>query len=93
MCGIAMMTTITTSIGLIAAVCTTIAFIPQAIKIIRTRDSSSISVSMYLIFSFGVGMWLVYGVLTWNIPIIFANTVTFALCCFILFIVVFRSKK
>ncbi len=66
----------TALIGIIAAIGTTVAFIPQALKVIRTRDTKSISLLMYLIFSIGVGLWMIYGILKRDPPIILANAVT-----------------
>lgn len=62
--------------GIIAAICTTSSFIPQALKTIKTRDTSGISLQMYVVFTFGTAMWLIYGILTNNTPVIAANTVT-----------------
>ena len=70
--------------GYIAAVSTTVSFIPQAVKVIRTRDTRSISLGMYLLFSFGVALWLVYGVLKNAPPIIAANAVTLLFALIIL---------
>ena len=74
----------TTLIGFIAAICTTIAFIPQALKTIKTRHTKDLSFLMYLIFSTGVLFWLVYGLLLGEWPIIFANTITLVLTVIIL---------
>lgn len=65
-----------TSVGLIAAFCTTISFIPQAVKIIRTKNTKSISLSMYILFTTGVALWLIYGVFIRDIPVIIANGIT-----------------
>ncbi len=73
-----------TIIGLVAAACTTIAFVPQVIKTLRTRDTGSISLGMYSLFTFGIFLWLVYGILTRDIPIIFANSITTVLAAIIL---------
>ncbi|MDR3680288.1 MAG: SemiSWEET transporter [Flavipsychrobacter sp.] len=70
--------------GIIAAVCTTSSFLPQAIKTIRTRDTSGISVHMYLVFTFGTAMWLTYGILSANTPVIAANAVTLVFALIIL---------
>ena len=67
-----------------AAICTTLAFVPQALKTIDTRDTASISLWMYVIFTMGVLLWLVYGLAIDNWPIIVANFVTFALSATIL---------
>ena len=71
-------------IGFMAAICTTLAFVPQALKTIETRDTTSISLWMYVIFTTGVLLWLVYGLAIDNWPIIVANLVTFALSATIL---------
>ncbi len=71
-------------IGYIAAVCTTLSFIPQVIHIFRRRDTRAISLGMYSFFTFGIIMWLVYGVLIKNYPMIMANMVTFLLATLIL---------
>ena len=71
-------------IGSIAATCTTLAFVPQAIHSYKTRDLSGISLPMYSIFTLGVAMWLVYGLLKQDWPIIIANVITVALSAIIL---------
>ena len=73
-----------TLVGTIAAVCTTIAFLPQVIRIRRTKHTGDLSLPMYVIFSFGVLCWLVYGFLTDSAPVIIANGVTFALSVYII---------
>jgi MtN3 and saliva related transmembrane protein len=62
--------------GYFAATATTASFIPQAIKVMKTRDTRSISLGMYVLFSLGVILWLVYGILLKALPIILANSVT-----------------
>lgn len=73
-------------IGTIAASCTTVSFLPQAIKVIRTRDTSGISLAMYLIFSIGVAFWLTYGIMIANAPIIYSNIITLSLALVILYV-------
>jgi MtN3 and saliva related transmembrane protein len=73
-----------TFIGFFSGFCTTIAFIPQAYKVWKTKSTKDISLWMFLIFTAGVAGWLVYGVLTDNLPIIFANIVTLFLAFLIL---------
>jgi len=70
---------------MIAAICTTVSFIPQAVKTIRTKNTTSISSVMYSLFTFGTLMWLVYGFLSDNIPIIIANAITLILAAIILY--------
>lgn len=71
-------------LGYIAAVLTTGAFVPQALKTIRSRDTSGISRGMYVIFATGISLWFVYGVLISSWPMILANAVTFLLAATIL---------
>jgi len=66
-------------IGSIAALFTTIAFVPQVVHSFKTRDLSGISLPMYCIFTAGVGLWLIYGYLKQDWPLILANAVTFCL--------------
>ncbi|MFQ6333234.1 SemiSWEET transporter [Methylophilus sp. 3sh_L] len=70
------MSILNTCIGSIAAVCTTVAFIPQVLQSWRTRDLSGISLPMYTIFTSGVVLWLIYGLLIGDWPVIIANAVT-----------------
>lgn len=68
-----------TLIGLIAATLTTVSFLPQVIKIWKTKSTKDISLGMYLTLTIGVFLWLVYGLLIKDIPIILANGVIFVL--------------
>jgi MtN3 and saliva related transmembrane protein len=70
--------------GYVAATLTTLAFVPQAIKTIRTRDTRSISLGMYVVFTIGIAFWLLYGIVLHSWPMIIANVVTFALSATIL---------
>ncbi len=74
----------TTLIGSIAAVCTTIAFLPQVIRVYRTKHTRDLSLPMYVIFCLGVFLWAWYGFLTHSLPIILANGLTLVLCAYIL---------
>jgi MtN3 and saliva related transmembrane protein len=71
-------------IGYCAAFLTTIAFLPQAIRSWRTKDLSGISLGMYSLFTAGVGLWLIYGLIIEKWPLIMANALTFALALSIL---------
>jgi MtN3 and saliva related transmembrane protein len=76
----------TTIIGLIAAVCTTCSFLPQVIKIWRTKRTNDVSLMMYAILTTGLLLWLVYGLILKDIPLIVANSVslTLSLCVLVL---------
>jgi MtN3 and saliva related transmembrane protein len=63
-------------LGYAAASLTTLSFIPQALKTLRTGDTSGISLRMYALFTAGVACWAVYGVLTGDGPLIAANVIT-----------------
>jgi MtN3 and saliva related transmembrane protein len=62
--------------GFLAATCTTVSFVPQIIKILKDKEAKDISIGMYLIFTFGVMFWLIYGILLNEYPIIIANSIT-----------------
>lgn len=71
-------------IGTLAGVLTTIAFIPQVARTWKTGSARDISLLTYLMFSAGVALWLIYGVLLHALPVILANGVTLALSISIL---------
>ncbi|WOI54745.1 SemiSWEET transporter [Parvularcula sp. LCG005] len=70
--------------GSVAAVLTTTSFLPQAVQVLRTRNTAGISLTMYAMFVAGVAMWLAYGLMIGAMPVILANLVTFALAAVIL---------
>ena len=72
-------------IGFFAAICTTIAFLPQAIKVYKSKSTKDISLSMFIIFTAGVFSWLIYGIVISDFPLILANATTLILSLFILF--------
>ena len=74
----------TSWIGTFAGILTTIAFIPQVSKTWRTRSARDISLLMFLLFSCGVLLWLIYGILLNAMPIIVANGITLTLSASIL---------
>jgi MtN3 and saliva related transmembrane protein len=64
--------------GYLAAVLTTVAFVPQALKTIRSRDTGGISLAMYVVFTIGIACWFGYGVWLGSWPMILSNIVTIA---------------
>ena len=66
-------------LGILAGTLTTISFIPQVIKIYRTKDTKDLSLATFTIFSCGVSFWLAYGILVGEWPIILANGITLIL--------------
>jgi MtN3 and saliva related transmembrane protein len=71
-------------IGAIAAILTTLSFVPQAVMTVRTGQTDGISLTMYLLFTIGVTFWLVYGLMIASLPIILANAITVSLAMMIL---------
>ncbi len=67
------------AVGYAAALLTTVAFVPQVWKTWRTRSAGDLSTAMLVIFTAGVALWLVYGLLLGSAPIIAANVATLAL--------------
>jgi len=71
-------------IGYVAATLTTLSFLPQAIKTIRSRDTRGISLAMYAVFTVGVAFWLGYGFVLGSWPMIVSNIITLILSATIL---------
>ncbi|MFI5140417.1 MAG: SemiSWEET transporter [Sphingobacteriales bacterium] len=75
---------IITMIGYLAAFGTTVSFLPQAIKTIRTKNTAGISLSMYALFTAGTLLWLTYGIMIGSLPVAIANAITFIFASIIL---------
>jgi MtN3 and saliva related transmembrane protein len=71
-------------LGYLAATLTTASFLPQAILTIKTKNTRSLSLTMYTLFTLGVFCWLIYGIYIANKAIIFSNSITFLLAASIL---------
>ncbi len=71
-------------IGYLVSFGTTVSFLPQAIKTIRTKNTSGISLSMYAIFTLGTLFWLIYGLMSGSMPVTVANAITFIFASIIL---------
>jgi MtN3 and saliva related transmembrane protein len=67
------------AVGMIGAVLTTVCWLPQAVKIIRSRDTRAISLAGTLAFTIGIVFWLIYGLALVDWPLITSNVVTLAL--------------
>jgi MtN3 and saliva related transmembrane protein len=82
-------------LGCAAAALTTGSFVPQALHTLRTRDVSGISLAMYATFTLGIALWLGYGLLLGDWPIVVANSITLVLAATILAtkIVVERGRR
>jgi len=74
-----------TLLGFVAATLTTLAFLPQVVRTWRTRSTKDISLGMFLVLVVGIVLWLVYGFLMMDLPLMAANGVTLVLAGTILF--------
>ncbi len=72
-------------VGIVAALLTTFSFLPQAIQVIKTKDTSGISLGMYMMFVVGVFLWSIHGFSIGDVAVIGANVITFCLAFVILF--------
>ena len=72
------------TLGFVAAVLTTVAFVPQVVRIWRSRSARDISLSMYALFTLGVLLWLIYGILIVSWPVIIGNGITLVLALSVL---------
>ena len=80
-------------LGLVATTFTTASFAPQAWRIWRTRDVSGISLVTYLVLTFGLGLWLLYGLLKSDLPLVVANSVMVVLTAAITAMKIVYSKS
>lgn len=72
-------------LGLAAGSCTTIAFLPQVLKTWNSGSAKDLSLGMFSFFCFGVLLWLIYGIVIKDVPVIVANLLTLILASFLLF--------
>ncbi|MFA0961960.1 SemiSWEET transporter [Roseivirga sp. BDSF3-8] len=84
---------IITIIGLLAATLTTFSFVPQVLHTLRTNDTRGISLGMYSAFVIGIALWLIYGIVKNDLPIILANYITILLSGAILIMKLKNRKK
>lgn len=79
-------------LGLVAGIFTTAAVTPQIWKAWKTKEVEDVSIGMYLVLITGLALWLVYGIITSDIPIIATNGTAFALNTFMLYLI-FRYRE
>ena len=72
-------------IGSIAAILTTFAFLPQVFRVVKTKDTESIALGMYVMQGIGIALWLAHGIRIGDLPLILANSVSFLFSGIILF--------
>lgn len=80
--------TVTDLFGYLAAIGTTGAFIPQAMKVFKTKKTEDLSLGAFLLLCVGILLWIVYGVLVQSFPLIIANCLTFIMTCYILVMII-----
>lgn len=80
-------------LGYLAAIFTTAANLPQAYKMIKNRSTESISVVTYLMLTLGNALWLTYGIIKEDFPLIVSNTISTALCIIILILKSISKQK
>jgi MtN3 and saliva related transmembrane protein len=74
------------NIGFVAAFCTTVAFVPQLVRVLKLRSAREISLGTFLLFSVGVFLWLLYGIYSGSKPVIASNAATLGLSLSILYL-------
>ena len=79
-------------LGPVAACCTTGSFALQVLHILKNRDTKAISLSMYLVFVFGVLCWLLYGMSNGDVPLMIANGITLVLAATVLLMKVVNER-
>ncbi|HDZ77570.1 MAG TPA: hypothetical protein ENH41_05760, partial [Candidatus Omnitrophica bacterium] len=73
-----------TFVGICAGILTTSSFLPQVIKIHRTKKTSDLSLAMFVVLAIGISLWIIYGILLGSLPILLANSVVFVLCIYLI---------
>lgn len=79
-------------IGMVAGICTSISFFPQAMRILKTKRTEELSLVTYIIYVCGISMWIIYGVLRQDIAVWLTNVVSFFPACLILWLKI-KEKK
>ena len=80
-------------LGIVAGTLTTISFLPQLVKIVKNKSAKDVSLLMFLVFTLGILLWLVYGILTLTLAIIIANSITIVLALSILILKVKYDRE
>ena len=84
---------LTDVLGYTAAALTTVSFVPQVWRTLRTRDVSGISLKMYSLFTLGIAVWLAYGIALKQTPMLVANSISLVLACAVLVMRIRFAKK
>jgi MtN3 and saliva related transmembrane protein len=81
------------AIGTAAGALTTLAFVPQAFQVWRSKSAKDINLVTFSMFSAGVALWLVFGIMIGSVSVIVTNAVTLLLALAILFLKIFYAKS
>jgi MtN3 and saliva related transmembrane protein len=73
-------------VGILAGTFTTIAFLPQVIQAYQSKHTKDLSLLMFVVFSTGLVLWIVYGIILKALPVILANSVTLLLCLYLIYL-------
>ena len=85
--------TLATALGYIAGTCTTASLLPQVLKAWRSRSVEDLSLAMLLIFAGGVALWVVYGLLLGETPIVLFNALSFALAQILIYFKIAAMRR
>lgn len=80
-------------LGLFAGTCITLSVIPQIIKVWKTKKVRAISLKTFSILTFGIFMWIIYGILKKDFPIIITNSVSFCLNLIMVYFLIYYEKE
>jgi MtN3 and saliva related transmembrane protein len=80
-------------IGLFAGICVTVSVIPQIIKVWRTKKVKQISLLTFSVLTFGIAIWVVYGILKKDFPIIITNSVSLCLNLIMVYFLIYYEKE
>lgn len=80
-------------VGLFAGICVTISVIPQIIKVWKTKKVRQISLLTFSVLTFGIAIWVVYGILKNDLPIIITNSVSLCLNLLMVYFIIYYEKE
>lgn len=80
-------------LGFVAGICVTISVIPQILKIWKTKKVKDISLLTFSVLTFGVALWVLYGVLKNDLPIIITNSISFSLNILMVYFIIYYEKE
>lgn len=80
-------------LGLFAGACVTISVIPQIIKVLKTKKVRQISLLTFSILTFGIAVWVVYGILKNDLPIIITNSISLFLNLIMVYFIIYYEKE